>query len=94
MQSALNEAWPYALGMFEASEHDETLNADGVFAGEEALIAAWLELVTETLEAASLSIPTDAEPVLGGRKGYHTDHLAPMLEEMTEVYRIDPAAEW
>jgi ring-1,2-phenylacetyl-CoA epoxidase subunit PaaC len=50
--------------------------------------------VTETLTKAGLSVPSDAQPVYGGRKGYHTEHLAPLLEEMTEVYRIDPSAEW
>ena len=94
MQSALNEAWPLALGMFEPSEHDETLAAEGVFPGEEALKKAWLEMIDEAFKAAKLEIPANAEPVYGGRKGYHTEHLQPLLEEMTEVYRIDPSAEW
>jgi len=33
-------------------------------------------------------------PVYGGRKGEHTADLQPLLDEMTEVFRIDPAAEW
>jgi len=94
MQSALNEAWPYALGMFESTEDDASLSDDGVFPGETALRSAWLEMVSETVAKAGLSLPQNAEAVLGGRKGYHTEHLKPLLEEMTEVYRIDPAAEW
>lgn len=94
MQSALNEAWPYALGLFESCDGDASLVADGVFPGEDELRKQWLEFVTPVLEGATLSIPTHAEPVYGGRKGYHTDHLQPMLTEMTEVYRIDPSAEW
>ncbi len=31
---------------------------------------------------------------MGGRKGQHTEHLQPLLDEMSEVFRIDPAAEW
>lgn len=94
MQSSLNEAWPYALGLFEVSDFEEALRSEGIFEGEEVIKAAWIEMVTETLEAASLTIPTSDEGVYGGRKGVHTEHLAPMLEEMTEVYRIDPTAEW
>jgi ring-1,2-phenylacetyl-CoA epoxidase subunit PaaC len=94
MQSALNEAWPYALGMFEPSDHDAELAAEGIFPGERALQEAWQTFVGETLTKATLNIPAGAEPVYGGRKGYHTEHLAPMLTEMTEVYRIDPSAEW
>jgi ring-1,2-phenylacetyl-CoA epoxidase subunit PaaC len=94
MQSALNEAWPYALGMFEPAAGDAELIAQGVYPGEEAVMTAWLEAVKETLLEANLVLPTANEPVYGGRRGYHTDHLQPLLDEMTEVFRIDPSAEW
>ncbi len=32
--------------------------------------------------------------VYGGRKGYHSKFLEPLLDEMTEVTQIDPNAEW
>lgn len=94
MQSALNEAWPYALGLFEQCDGDDALIAEGIYPGEEALQTQWLAFVTATLTEACLNIPVGAVPVLGGRKGYHTEHLQPLLTEMTEVYRIDPSAEW
>ncbi len=94
MQSALREAWPYALGMFEPSDADNALIEEGVFVGEQEIYQQWLSFVAPTLTEATLEIPTDAEPVYGGRKGYHTEHLQPLLTEMTEVYRIDPSAEW
>jgi ring-1,2-phenylacetyl-CoA epoxidase subunit PaaC len=48
------------------------------------------------LEKASLKIPdkSDWNPELGGRKGYHTEYLQPMLDEMGAVFRLDPKAEW
>ena len=94
MQSALNESWPYALGLFEPGAHEESLVAEGIFIGEQATQERWLELVTELLQPSTLVVPRGAEPVLGGRKGYHTEHLKPLLDEMTEVYRVDPSAEW
>jgi ring-1,2-phenylacetyl-CoA epoxidase subunit PaaC len=94
MQSALREAWPYALGMFEPSDADQALITDGVFVGELEIYQQWLSFVTPTLTEATLEIPTGVDPVYGGRKGYHTEHLQPLLTEMTEVYRIDPSAEW
>jgi ring-1,2-phenylacetyl-CoA epoxidase subunit PaaC len=33
-------------------------------------------------------------PVLGGRIGKHSEHLQPLLDEMSEVFKIDPTAEW
>lgn len=94
MQAALDEMWPYALGMFEPGADEAALEADGVFAGEDELKRTWLEFVGATLGNAALRMPDHAEPVYGGRKGTHTEHLQPLLNEMTEVYRIDPSAEW
>lgn len=94
MQTALREAWPYALGMFEPTDADAALIADGVFVGEAAICEQWLAFITPTLNEATLQIPEHAEPIYGGRKGYHSEHLQPLLTEMTEVYRIDPSAEW
>ena len=96
MQTALNEAFPYALGMFEPSTYEAELRDTGIFAGEQELQKAWWDAITPILERASLTIPdlTAATPVYGGRKGYHSEYLQPMLDEMTEVYRLDPAATW
>jgi ring-1,2-phenylacetyl-CoA epoxidase subunit PaaC len=43
-----------------------------------------------------LTMPSnfDATAYLGGRRGYHTEYLEPLLKEMTEVFSIDPNAEW
>ena len=94
MQSALREAWPYALGMFEQTDADASLIAESVFIGESEVCQQWLAFITPTLQEANLELPEQSEPVYGGRKGYHTEHLQPLLTEMTEVYRIDPSAQW
>lgn len=96
MQSSLNEAWNYALGIFEASEFEQQLISEKIFEGEAALQARWLETIKPVLAKSSLKIPEEKtwEPKLGGRKGYHTEHLDPLVEEMAEVFRIDPGAEW
>ncbi|MBO6514931.1 MAG: phenylacetate-CoA oxygenase subunit PaaC [Bacteroidia bacterium] len=94
MQSALNETWPLALGIFEEGDHEDTLIEANIFAGEKALQEAWLAQVTPLLEEWGLTAPSDATPVLGGRKGEHTEYLQPLLDEMTEVYSIDPSADW
>jgi ring-1,2-phenylacetyl-CoA epoxidase subunit PaaC len=96
MQSALNETFPLALGIFEPSEYDEQLALEGVFPGEDVLKQRWLETIAKTLAEANLVIPDieSVTPAYGGRKGYHTEYLQPLLEEMGEVFRIDPTAEW
>ncbi|PCJ66923.1 MAG: phenylacetate-CoA oxygenase subunit PaaI [Bacteroidetes bacterium] len=96
MQESLNYSWNYALGMFENGPAEEVLIADGIFIGEEALKKKWLEVIIPLLEKSNLTIPAEStwKPVVGGRTGTHTEHLQPLLSEMTEVYTIDPSADW
>ncbi len=96
MQTALNEAWNYALGLFEEGPFEKELKEAGVFDGEVALKGRWLEAITPVLDKATLVIPSETtwQPVLGGRTGIHTEHLQPLVEEMSEVFRVDPSAEW
>ncbi|MBU3679651.1 MAG: phenylacetate-CoA oxygenase subunit PaaC [Candidatus Kapabacteria bacterium] len=94
MQTALRNVWPFALGIFEVRPGDADLVSDGVFPGEDVLRERWIAFVSNVFEKAKLEIPVDASAVLGGRDGYHTEHLGPLLDEMTEVYRQDPSAQW
>lgn len=96
MQKALNDCWNYALGMFEESEFENVLIDEKIFVGENNLKEKWLENITPILEKASLKIPVEStwKPVFGGRNFFHTEHLKPLVEEMGEVFNIDPGAEW
>jgi ring-1,2-phenylacetyl-CoA epoxidase subunit PaaC len=96
MQSALNECFNLALGIFEESDFASELKQIKIFEGENILQKKWLETITPIIESASLKIPDKSSwnPAYGGRKGYHTDHLQPMLDEMSAVFRLDPKAEW
>jgi ring-1,2-phenylacetyl-CoA epoxidase subunit PaaC len=94
MQSALTLAWPFALGMFEPGPYEDELISEGIFSGEALLQSQWMDFVVPICRSATLHIPDHSEPVYGGRRGYHTEYLGPLLEEMTEVVRLDPSAEW
>lgn len=96
MQAALDFAYPLALGLFEPSDSDAMLINDGVFPGEPALSERWTAVVTEKLERAGYTVPNVADITVGygGRSGRHTEYLAPLIDEMGEVFRIDPEAEW
>ncbi|MCJ8164919.1 phenylacetate-CoA oxygenase subunit PaaC [Pontibacter sp. E15-1] len=96
LQTSLNEALPYALGMFEPSAYEQDLIDASIYRGEEAVKAAWQQRIRAVLEKTELQLP-DLEsitPITGGRTGSHTHHLQPLLDEMAEVFKIDPAAEW
>ncbi len=96
LQGSLNKALPYALGIFEPSPLEQEIIASGFFAGEEVLKKQWMEKVELLLSQTQLNLPDwkTIQPVLGGRVGQHTEHLQPLLDEMSEVFRIDPSAEW
>lgn len=96
MQTALNETFNLALGIFEESEFADTLKELNIFPGEKVLENKWVEVITPLLEQSNLVLPEPQtwQPVYGGRKGFHTEYLEPMLEEMGEVFRLDPKAEW
>ena len=96
LQSALNNSWHLALGIFEKSDFENDLINESVFGGEDELKKLWINKVSAVLSEAGLKIPdTDESKVaLGGRKGFHSEYLKPLLEEMREVLQTDPTAEW
>ncbi|GAB4410910.1 MAG: phenylacetate-CoA oxygenase subunit PaaC [Bacteroidia bacterium] len=96
LQTALDEAYPLALGLFEPTVHTDTLARTGVQPHEDKLMKTWRVATGEFLQGCGLHAPTPGDPVeyFGGRSGYHTPHLEALLAEMTEVFAIDPQARW
>jgi ring-1,2-phenylacetyl-CoA epoxidase subunit PaaC len=96
LQTALATAFPMAQGIFEATEHDALIQQQGLQATEAQLQQQWLDVIEPLLRQAGLQLPTqyDTSNYLGGRKGYHSEHLQPLLDEMQVVFRIDPTAKW
>jgi ring-1,2-phenylacetyl-CoA epoxidase subunit PaaC len=96
LQKALDYSLPYSLGIFEKSPYEDTLVAEKIFDGEDKLRERWQEGIEEVISQTSLQLPvwTSLEAMNGGRIGNHTEYLQPLLDEMSEVFRIDPTAEW
>ncbi len=96
LQQSLQVVMPYALGIFEPSPNESILLTEGIFEGESALQAKWKTRVEEIVSGTKLHLPDwkTVTPVFGGRLGKHSEHLEPMLNEMSEVFRMDPTAEW
>lgn len=96
MQSAANYCYPISYSIFEPSAFEDILRAEGIFVGEAELQQAWKQEVEKVFAESGLHVPdvSDTHAHYGGRRGYHTDALAPLIAEMTEVFRIDPTAKW
>lgn len=96
LQRSLDFALPYAFGLFERSPFEEDLIQDGIFEGEEVLQHEWQKKIELVIAQTKLTLRdlSNIKPVYGGRIGKHSEHLQPLLNEMSEVFRIDPTAEW
>lgn len=96
LQSSLEIALPFALGIFEKSPFEKELTQSEIFIGEEAILSEWKSRVEEIIGQTSLVLSdwNSITPVLGGRSGEHSKHLQPLLDEMSEVFKVDPTADW
>lgn len=96
LQTALNEIFPYAIGMFEATENEAYLQTYNLTCQNSVLQKEWLTVIQPVLNKANLLLPNIAtiKPIYGGRKGHHTKHLSELLKEMGTVLGLDLGARW
>ncbi len=105
LETALTRVWPEALGLAEPVEDEDRLVAEGILTASSAQVQSrWLARIAPTLLRHALPFPAacGADGVwratvateTGGRRGLHSEHWRQMWEEMTSVYRLDPAATW
>jgi ring-1,2-phenylacetyl-CoA epoxidase subunit PaaC len=93
-QKALDELWRFTGEMFATDELDDRLLAAGIAPDLKAIEPHWRSIVTDVVERATLTMPSDPFMVRGGRRGRHTEYLGHMLSEMQIVARSHPGAEW
>ena len=97
MQAAMDTLAPVASMLFEPAEGADALEAAGVYPALPAdMFETWSAVLRSLAGEAGLSLeltPPDPD-VAGGRRGRHSPHLAPLLDEMCEVFRIEPTAAW
>lgn len=94
LQTALDAAYPHALGLFEPTEADEALAQAGIAPREKQLRREWESAVAPVLREANFTVRENVQPVYGGRVGRQPDALAELLKEMQLVYQLDPTAKW
>ena len=97
MQSALGRLAGVAGGLFEPVEGQPELESAGLYPPAEIdTREQWARELVDVVKDTGLTLKldgADARPA-GGRRGAHTEHLVPLLDEMCEVYRIEPQAAW
>jgi len=78
--------------LVEAGLYPPLAPADG---GDD-MFKTWADRLHGIAADAGLDLALTPPPpgAVGGRRGRHTEHLAPLLEEMCEVFRLAPDAAW
>lgn len=97
IQAALDRLVPIAAGLFEPSEGVEKLESAGVFPKTDAdPFDRWAAAIENVIEDAALNVtPLRLQSgFAGGRRGRHSPAFEQLLDEMTEVYRVEPGAAW
>lgn len=94
MTEAFHQLWPYCGGLFETSPYEAELTAQGIVLSEAELQKRWISTVSDFLRPLGIDLDPALLSQQGGRQGRHTEYLQPLLDEMSEVFRLDPTAEW
>jgi ring-1,2-phenylacetyl-CoA epoxidase subunit PaaC len=97
MQAALDRLAPLAATLLEPTEGVEQLEEAGVYPrAEPGLFERWAADLAPAAQEAGLRL--DVRPpradAAGGRRGRHGPAFAALLDELTEVYRLEPEAAW
>jgi ring-1,2-phenylacetyl-CoA epoxidase subunit PaaC len=97
IQQALHELSSQAPMLFEPTEGSARLEAAGIYpTSEPGMFDQWQADLQKVATGAGLVLqltpPKDQE--LGGRRGRHSAAFLPLLDELTEVYRLEPEAAW
>ncbi|HKL40293.1 MAG TPA: 1,2-phenylacetyl-CoA epoxidase subunit PaaC [Cryomorphaceae bacterium] len=95
MQYAVNLLWEYTGELFEKTEADEILIAEGIVPDLTQIKSLWEQDVMAVLEKATLLIPDNKGYMASGsRKGHHSEYLGYILAEMQYLPRMMPDAKW
>lgn len=94
IQQSLNDLWRFTAELFHADEIELQLAELGIAVDPRQLQAPWQAMVNDTLQQATLALPTEQAFRHGGKQGRHTEHLGPMLAEMQFLPRAYPNCSW
>lgn len=94
VQESLNNLWVFTGEFFEMDEIDTEMVNAGIGVNNTALKSKWNELVYKTFKESKITVPDDTNMKTGSKKGIHTKHLSPLLEEMQYLPRRYPDAKW
>lgn len=94
MQAAIDDLWPYTEELFQQTEVEKEMAAEGIGVDNSKLKEAYYQKVSDILEEANLQVPESKYFHSGGKKGIHTEHMGFILAELQYMQRTYPGVEW
>ena len=86
--------WRFVPELFEMDDLAAFMARRGIGADLAAFRADYDSIIAATLAEATLQPPPDQRPILGGRRGHHSEHLGHLLAVMQFLPRTYPDAKW
>ena len=94
MADGLDWNWRFVPELFEVDETLQELIDRDIAPDPRALEEEYRSAMTAVLAEAKLEQPADQRPILGGRRGHHSEHLGHLLAVMQYLPRTYPDATW
>jgi ring-1,2-phenylacetyl-CoA epoxidase subunit PaaC len=94
MAEGLDWCWRFVPELFELDETLEALVERGIAVNPQTFEEEYRAAIGAVLAEAKLAIPADQRPILGGRRGHHSEHLGHLLAVMQFLPRTYPQAIW
>jgi ring-1,2-phenylacetyl-CoA epoxidase subunit PaaC len=94
MAEGLDWCWRFIPELFEVDEVLQPLIDSGVAADPREFEDEYRSAISAVLAEAKLKAPADQRPILGGRRGHHSEHLGHILAPMQYLQRTYPQAKW
>ncbi|MEA1071596.1 1,2-phenylacetyl-CoA epoxidase subunit PaaC [Sphingomonas sp. LY160] len=94
MADGLDWCWRFVPELFEVDNLLGELIERGIAADPRRFEEEYRAELARVLAEARLKAPADQRPILGGRRGHHSEHLGHLLATMQHLPRAYPDAVW
>ena len=94
MADGLDWCWRFIPELFEVDETLAALIDRGIAPDPRSFEDGYRKAIGAVLAEAKMQPPADQRPILGGRRGHHSEHLGHVLAVMQYLPRTYPDATW
>jgi ring-1,2-phenylacetyl-CoA epoxidase subunit PaaC len=94
MAEGLDWNWRFVPELFEVDAGLEAAMRAGIAPDPREFEEEYRSAIGAVLAEAQLGTPADQRPILGGRRGHHSEHLGHLLALMQFLPRTYPDAKW